>query len=36
MQKSNGGRIPIEVRFEDMPLEGMRFKMNGPDYHHVA
>lgn len=36
MQNSNGGRIPIEVKFEDMPLKGMRFKMNGLNYHHVA
>lgn len=27
MQKSNGGRIPTEVKFEDTPLEGMRIEI---------
>ena len=29
------GQASIEVKFEDMSLEGMQFKINSPYYHHV-
>lgn len=30
------GLAPFELKFKDIALEGMRFKMNSSNYHHVS
>lgn len=30
------GSTPNELKYEDVPFEGMGFKINGSDYHYVG
>ena len=36
MHHVTAGQTPIEIKFDNILIEGMRFKMSDQDYHNVG